>query len=168
VTLGNTIVIKENLVEENIDHCCNNLVENDNNKRELHDMDLEDDDSQKVMLVKHQNLNIIYEDKQMYRRLTPTLLAQSASCKQVELQKVLRLDVGAHGLTSLGNGIIGRLCSNLQSFICGVNKIKTPLGGAFQGCENSLRNVSIKDNFLTTLDGLESPCNIEVWSLFVI
>ena len=165
VTSGNTIVIKENLVEENIDHCCNNLVENDNNKRELNDMDLADDDSHKEMIVKHQNPHIIYEDKHVNRRLTPTLLAQSASCKQVELQKVLRLDVGAHGLTSLGNGIIGRLCSNLQNFICGVNKIKTPLGGAFQGCENSLRHVSIKDNFLTTLDGLESLCNIEVLNL---
>lgn len=161
----NTRVMKEDLVEENIDYCFNNLAEHDDNKGELNDMDLEDDDPLIEMISKPQNLHIIYEDKQMNRRLTPTLLAESANCKQVELQKILRLDVGAHGLTSLGNGIIGRLCPNLQRFICGVNKLKSPLGGAFQGCEKSLRHVSIKDNFLTALDGLESLCNIEVLNL---
>ncbi|KAJ7546854.1 hypothetical protein O6H91_08G057200 [Diphasiastrum complanatum] len=96
--------------------------------------------------------------------LTRIFLQQKMNCEEHELKQLTRLDLSCSGLSSFGEGVIFQCCPNLKTITADMNRLTT-LRGAFNGCKKTIEWISVQDNFLFDLSGLESLHNLEVLHL---
>lgn len=93
--------------------------------------------------------------------LTQAMVERSSDCSKDALHGLIKLNLAHEELSSLGEGNLARWCPKLRTFMVDMNRLFT-LRGAFQGLEQTLEYVYVKDNLLSDLVGLESLSNMKV------
>eukprot|EP00250_Pteridium_aquilinum_P007617 c17288_g1_i2 orf=559-3783(+) len=93
--------------------------------------------------------------------LSRTLLEQKLSCCGKDLQNVSFLNLNHEGLSSLGESVLSRWCPKTRIFTADMNRLNN-LDNAFIGYEETLEQLSLKDNFLCDLNGLECLHKLQV------
>ncbi|CAM6081882.1 unnamed protein product [Calypogeia fissa] len=96
--------------------------------------------------------------------LTRELLEKKLACTSADLSRVTKLDLTDQHLKSLGRANIFRWCPRMRFLTVDMNKLTT-LRGVFQGGEDRLERVSVKDNLLRDMSGLECLGKMSVLNL---
>ncbi|KAI5072692.1 hypothetical protein GOP47_0012798 [Adiantum capillus-veneris] len=93
--------------------------------------------------------------------LSRTLLEQKLNCCGRDLQNVSFLNLNHEGLSSLGDSVLNHWCPKIRILTADMNRLNS-LKNAFAGYEETLEQLSLKDNFLCELNGLECLRNLQV------
>ncbi|KAH7289031.1 hypothetical protein KP509_31G054900 [Ceratopteris richardii] len=96
--------------------------------------------------------------------LNKTLLEQKLNCCGRELQNVEFLNLNHEGLSSMGKSVLKLWCPRVRILTADMNRLNN-LQNAFSGYEENLEQLSLKDNFLCDLSGLECLHKLQVMHL---
>ena len=96
--------------------------------------------------------------------LNGPLLEQKHNCFGKDLQTLSFLNLNHEGLSSLGEAILSYWCPSTKIFTADMNRLSS-VKNAFIGYEETLEQLSLKDNFLSDLNGLEHMHKLQVLHL---
>jgi Leucine-rich repeat (LRR) protein len=96
--------------------------------------------------------------------LNGSLLEQKHNCLGKDLQTLSFLNLNHEGLSSLGEVILSYWCPSARIFTADMNRLSS-VSNAFIGYEETLEQLSLKDNFLCDLSGLEHMHKLQVLHL---
>ncbi|MCO5553979.1 hypothetical protein L7F22_007505 [Adiantum nelumboides] len=93
--------------------------------------------------------------------LSRTLLEQKLNCTGRDLQNASFLNLNHEGISSFGDSILDRWCPKIRILTADMNRLNN-LKNVFAGYAETLEQLSLKDNFLCELNGLECLHKLQV------